>query len=284
MDDNANIQNLLKNAQTRLVEISDSPRLDAQLLLVHALNKSRSYLYAWPERIPEANQTHYFSELLERRLAGEPVAYILERREFWSLDLRITPATLIPRPETELLVELALEHIPLKHSTRIADLGTGSGAIALAIASERPQAQIIATDNHQEALALAAANAHRLDLDQVEFRRGDWCTSLPNEHFSVIISNPPYLAGDDPHLDQGDLRFEPPDALTDGSSGLTAIALIIHQALKHLLPGGWLLLEHGHDQSESVRALLLQHGYTAITTHHDLAGIERVSMGQRPNA
>lgn len=284
MDPNSSLQTLLKNAQARLTEISDSPRLDAQLLLAHALDKPRSYLYAWPERVPEHHQTHYFNELLERRLAGEPVAYILKRREFWSLDLRITPAALIPRPETELLVELALKHIPLEHSTRVADLGTGSGAIALAIASERPQTHIIATDNHQEALDLAAANAHRLALDNLEFRLGDWCTSLPHESFSVIVSNPPYLAVDDPHLNQGDLRFEPPKALTDGNNGLSAIKLIIRDAEQHLLPGGWLLLEHGHDQSESVRALLLKHGYTAITTHHDLAGIERVSMGQRANA
>ena len=283
MDPNSSLQTLLQNAQIRLAKISDSPRLDAQLLLAHALNQPRSYLYAWPERLPEHHQIHYFSELLQRRLAGEPIAYILERREFWSLDLRVTPATLIPRPETELLVELALEHIPLEYSTRVADLGTGSGAIALAIASERPQAQIIATDNYQEALDLAADNAHRLALDNLEFRLGDWCTSLPHESFSVIVSNPPYLAVNDPHLNQGDLRFEPAKALTDGNNGLSAIKLIIRDAWQHLLPGGWLLLEHGYEQGEQVCALLRQHGYTAIADHKDLAGISRVSTANRPS-
>lgn len=190
-----------------------------------------------------------FEALLARRQAGEPVAYLLGRQGFWSLELEVSPATLIPRPETELLVELALARLPAGQSLRVADLGTGSGAIALALARERPQAHVVATDASAEALTVARRNAARLGLGRVEFRDGDWLVPLAQERFDLIASNPPYIEQDDPHLAQGDLRFEPPAALASGADGLDAIRVIVRDAGRHLHPGGWLLLEHGWNQA-----------------------------------
>ncbi|MGE4367798.1 peptide chain release factor N(5)-glutamine methyltransferase [Thermomonas sp.] len=254
--------------------------VDGELLLAEALGRSRSWLYAHPEAPVPAPARARFGALLARRQAGEPVAYLLGRQGFWSLELEVGPATLIPRPETERLVELALARLPAGQPLRVADLGTGSGAIALALARERPQARIVATDASAEALAVARRNAERLGLVQVEFRTGDWLAPLRGERFDLIVSNPPYIALGDPHLAQGDLRFEPPMALASGADGLDAIRVIVRDADRHLRPGGWLLLEHGWNQGAAVRALLEAAGFVEVATGRDLEGRERISLGR----
>jgi release factor glutamine methyltransferase len=276
-----NIAELLCAARARLATTSDTPAADAEILLACALAVPRSYLYTWPERMPAPSQSQRFEELLGRRQRGEPVAYLVGRREFWSLELTVTPATLIPRPETELLVELALERLPPLPSCRVADLGTGSGAVALALASAYPAAHVIATDTSWEALAVAQGNARRLGIDNVEFRLGDWCAALRGDRMQMIVSNPPYVADDDPHLHQGDVRFEPRGALQAGSDGLAALRRIITQAAACLETGGWLLLEHGCDQGEAVAILLRSAGFAAVGTERDGAGRPRVACGRR---
>jgi len=261
---------------------TDSSRLDAELLLAGSLGKSRSYLYAWPEEIPPAAARARFHELLQRRAAGEPVAYLLGQREFWSLPLTVTPATLIPRPETESLVALALQRIPADADGCIADLGTGSGAIALAIARERPRCRVIATDISPEALAVAAANAERLGLSNVQCRAGDWCAALPVMAFDLIVSNPPYIPENDIHLTRGDVRFEPRHALASGPQGMDALQQIARCARNRLRPHGWLLLEHGYDQAQSVTRLLRSCGYENVEDYPDDAGLGRVVTGRRP--
>lgn len=273
---------LLADAQARLAGVSDSPRLDAEVLLAQVLSKSRSHLRAWPERVPEDSQQRHFAALLARRSRGEPIAYLTGRREFWSLELVITPATLIPRPETERLVELALDRLPADRCRRVADLGTGSGAIALAIARERPRTAVLATDVSAEALAVAEHNARRLKLGNVRFQQGGWHLALGAERFDLIAANPPYLAAADPHLGSGDVRFEPPGALVGGDDGLAAIRIIIAGAGAHLCPGGWLVLEHGYDQGEAVGSMLLAHGFMEVSDHPDASGIPRVACGRRP--
>ena len=275
------LQSLLAAATEALSATSDSPRLDAELLLAHALGQGRSHLRAWPERSPTTAQATAFHDLLARRLAGEPIAHLLGVREFWSLALKVTPDTLIPRPDTEQLVEQALLRIATDLPVAIADLGTGSGAIALAIASERPRARLLATDRCPAALAVARANARALALDNVEFREGDWCAGLPAGHFDVILSNPPYIAAQDPHLAQGDARFDPHGALVSGPDGLDDLREIIPGARDCLKPGGWLLVEHGHDQGPAVEALFAAAGYRDIRDHADLAGKPRVTEGRR---
>ena len=256
-------------------------RVDAEWLLAHALDRPPGWLWAHADDAVEAAARERFEALLSRRAAGETVAYLTGTQGFWSLDLRVTPATLIPRPETERLVELALVRLPADAPCRVADLGTGSGAIALAIARERPMAAVVATDASKAALAVAVANAQRNGIDNMWFRRGDWCEALGRERFDLIASNPPYIALGDPHLDQGDLRHEPPDALASGDDGLDAIRRIVRDAPAHLAPAGWLLLEHGHDQGEAVRALLLAAGFTDVATEPDLEGRDRVTLGRR---
>lgn len=255
---------------------------DAALLLAHALRRSQAWLYAHATDPVEAAAAAEFEALVARRTAGEPVAYLTSHRGFWTLDLVVTPDTLIPRPETELLVEQALLRIPPGRPARVADLGTGSGAIALAVASERPHARVVATDISRQALAAAAANADNHGIGNVEFRHGDWWSPLAGERFDLVASNPPYIADADPHLLQGDLRFEPPGALASGRDGLDAIDAIVGGAPAHLAPGGWLLFEHGHTQGEAVRALLLRAGFVAIATERDLEGRERVTGGRLP--
>lgn len=278
----ATLRELLADAVRHLAEVSDSPRLDAELLLAAALSRPRSYLHAWPERVPEPEQNSRFNAWLDRRRAGEPAAYILGRREFWSLELDVTPDTLIPRPETELLVELALGHLPADRSLDIADLGTGSGAIALALAVERPMARIVATDCSPAVLTIARGNARRLAIGNVEFRQGDWCAPLAGERFDLIASNPPYVAAADPRWREGELRFEPPAALVAGADGLDALRAIVLQAPDHLKPGGWLLLEHGYDQGEAVPALLWERGLVDVSDYRDAAGVSRTSEGRWP--
>jgi len=257
-------------------------RHEAELLLLHVLGRERSWLFAHATDLVDPASGQAFAELLQRRLAGEPVAYLLGRRGFWTLDLAVSPDTLIPRPETERLVELALERLPEATPLRVADLGTGSGAIALALASERPQARVVATDMSPGALAVAAANARRHGLDNVAFRHGSWHAPLAGERFDLIASNPPYIASDDPHLARGDLRFEPASALASGRDGLDDIRLIIAGAAAHLLPAGWLLLEHGWDQGAAIRALLADAGFVEVATEVDLEQRDRVSLGRRP--
>lgn len=276
----ATFSELLTDAARRLAAISETPRLDAEVLLAAALERPRSYLHAWPERMPEPKQSARFTAWLERRSTGEPIAYLLGRREFWSLELEVSPDTLIPRPETELLVELALARLPVDRPVAIVDLGTGSGAIALALAVERPLARIVATDRSPAALTVAQRNARRLDIRHVEFREGDWCAPLGNERFDLIAANPPYVAAADPRWRQGELRFEPPGALVSGADGLDALRAIIAQAPDVLKPGGWLLLEHGYDQGETVPALLRERGFDAVSDHRDTAGISRTSSGR----
>ena len=219
---------------------------DAALLLAHVLQRPRAWLHAHGDEVPDAAALQRFGQLLERRLAGEPVAYLTGRRGFWRFDLQVSPDTLVPRPETELLVELALERLPREGAPMVADLGTGSGAIALALAHERPGALVVATDASAAALAVARANAGELGLGNLEFREGEWFAPLAGERFDLVASNPPYIAEGDPHLGEGDLRFEPAAALSSGRDGLDDIRRIVAGASAHLAPGGWLLLEHGH--------------------------------------
>ena len=272
----ATIQSLLDSAD---LPASPTARLDAELLLAAVLGKPRSYLRTWPEHEPGAEQLAAFAALLERRRAGEPVAYILGHQGFWSLDLEVAPHTLIPRPDTELLVETALQLAPAT-SQRLLDLGTGSGAIALALASERAGWQVIGVDRIAEAVALAERNRQRLKLGNAEFRQSSWFDGLAGERFDLILSNPPYIAADDRHLGEGDVRFEPLSALVAGVDGLDDIRQIIAQAPRHLQAGGWLLLEHGYDQAEAVRELLAAAGFTAVDSRRDLGGHQRISLGR----
>lgn len=255
---------------------------DAALLLAHALGKPRSWLFAHADDLLGEADAARFDALLARRVAGEPVAYLTGSRGFWTLDLAVTPATLVPRPETELLVELALARLPAVAPVRVADLGTGSGAIALALAKERPRAHVVATDASPEALEVARGNAVRNRIGNVAFRLGSWLAPLAGECFDLIASNPPYIADGDPHLSQGDLRFEPAMALSCGPDGLDAIRIIVRDAPACLRPDGRLLLEHGWDQGEAVRALLAEAGFVDAATERDLEGRDRVTLGRRP--
>ena len=258
-------------------------RDEAALLLMHVLDRSRSWLYAHADDVVAPVQADRFQALVARRAAGEPVAYLLGRRGFWTLDLAVTPDTLIPRPETELLVEQALERLPADRPVRVADLGTGTGAIALAVAFERPLARVVATDRSRGALDVARENARAHGLDgRLAFRQGDWFAPLAGERFDMVASNPPYIAEADPHLARGDLRHEPTGALASGPDGLDAIRRIVAGAPAHLVAQGWLLLEHGHDQGPSVRALLEAGGFTDVATVRDLEHRDRVSLGRFP--
>lgn len=267
-------------AAARLAGRVDDPRLEAEMLLARALGEPRSRLHTWPRRpLPEADRVR-FETLLARRLAGEPMAYIFGHREFWSLRLTVTPDVLIPRPETEQLVETALECLPADTPLAVADLGTGSGAVALAIARERPLARITATDLNPRALDVARANARRHGLVNVEFLTGTWFAPLADRTFDAIVSNPPYVATDDPHLDRGDLRFEPRAALVAEAGGLAALREIIKEAPAFLRDDGRLLLEHGCDQADAVTSALRARGFHQVATRNDLAGHPRISFGR----
>ena len=272
------IASLLRGA-----ELPDSPtaRLDTELLLAAAIGKSRSYLHTWPERIVSSEAAQTFASYLQRRRTGEPVAYILGQQGFWNLDLEVAPHTLIPRPDTELLVETALAVLPAEPA-KVLDLGTGTGAIALALASERRQWQVTAVDRVLEAVALAERNRQRLQLDNVTVLNSHWFDALGEQRFQLIISNPPYIRAEDPHLVAGDVRFEPSSALVAGADGLDDLRQIIAQAPNHLLPGGWLLLEHGYDQAAAVRELLAQQSFEQIESRVDLGGHERITLGRLP--
>lgn len=252
------------------------PALEIRILASHALGLTRVQLITQSERPLSAEEAQSLAALIHRRLAGEPIAYIVGQREFFGLPFIVTPAVLIPRPETELLVELALERLP--QGGRVLDLGTGSGAIAVAIAHQRPDASVTALDASADALVIARKNAEHNHAG-VQFLHSDWYAALAEERFDIIVSNPPYIEKNDPHLSQGDLRFEPADALTDHADGLSDLRIIVAGAARHLVEGGWLLMEHGYDQAEAVRALLHSQGFAQVQSWQDLAGIERVSGG-----
>lgn len=272
---------LLHTAIESLRATSDSARLDAEVLLERATGLSRSIFRIRPELPLSPKQIAEFRSLIERRRLGEPIAYILGEREFWSLSFSVTPDVLIPRPDTETLVECALRAVPEELALEVLDLGTGSGAVALAIASERPLSQVTATDGSPVALALARRNARRLGLSNVRFLEGLWFEPVAGRRFALIVSNPPYLAAADPHLGHGDVRYEPRAALVAGPTGLEALSRITTQALPHLLVNGWLWLEHGHEQAAAVRNLLDAAGFEHVATERDLGGRERVSGGRR---
>lgn len=274
------VRGLLAEAQAALP--SDDARGEAELLLAHALGVDRAWLIAHRDDAVAPALAGQVRCCVSRRVAGEPVAYIVGHQGFHALDLAVTPDVLIPRPETELLVELALQRIPQSATVEIADLGTGSGAIALAIAKARPQARVLATDASAAALDVARGNAQRLGIvGNIEFAQGDWCAALGARRFELIVSNPPYIAQSDVHLQRGDLRFEPHLALASGADGLDAIRAIVRDARSHLNADGWLLLEHGFDQGAAVRGLLQQSGFVEVFTARDLEGRERVSGGVR---
>ncbi|MEO8344021.1 MAG: peptide chain release factor N(5)-glutamine methyltransferase [Gallionella sp.] len=297
------VEVLLKNDSQRIETAlnleSSSARIEVQCLLQAVLQVNRAWLLTHSEQLLSDEQQAQFNILFERRLTGEPLAYLLGEREFYGLAFKVSPATLIPRPETELLVELALQRIsqlpaspthpdpPLsrreqgrsKNAFRVLDLGTGSGAIALSIAHVRRDVEVVAVDASAAALEVAQLNAQRLKLDNVRLVHSDWFDALHGERFDIIVSNPPYVAADDAHLKQGDLRFEPHTALVSGADGLDDIRRICAQAKAHLNNQGWLLFEHGYDQAEQVRALLQQSGFAGVFSARDLSGVERVSGG-----
>ena len=274
----------LAQATHRLGPLSTSPRLDAELLLAHTLGCRRTHLLAWPEKPVPAAAAVRFAVLIGQRLTGRPVAYLLGGREFWSLDFRVSDHTLVPRSETELLVQAALHRLSPGTAPAVLDLGTGSGAVALAMASELPRAQVLATDRCPAALTVAKGNAERLGLERVAFALGDWYQALPSmqSRHHLILSNPPYVASGDPHLLGDGVRHEPRLALDGGPDGLREIRRIIAGAMGHLHPGGWLLLEHGAEQGPAVLALLMAAGLIGAETLHDEAGWPRVSAGRAP--
>lgn len=267
-----------------LESLSDSARLDIELLLCHILQKNRTYLFTWPDKILSQEQADNFLQCLNRRKSGEPIAHILGQREFWSLPLSVNNSTLIPRPDTESLVETVLELFADDSSSQVRrclDLGTGTGAIVLALASEKPQWNLLGVDVSVDAVALAEKNRAALGFAHVQIKQSNWFESIPAQTFDVIVSNPPYIDPQDPHLTQGDVRFEPLSALIADNNGLADIELIIQQSWDYLCAQGWLLLEHGYDQGAIVRDLLRARGFVQIETRRDLGGNERVSIGRK---
>ncbi len=266
-----------------LESVSDSARLDIELLLCHVLQKNRTYLFTWPDKILSPEQAEEFLQFFNRRKTGEPIAHILGQREFWSLPLAVNNSTLIPRPDTELLVELVLELFAddAQQQRSCLDLGTGTGAIVLAVASEKPAWQLVGVDKSADAVALAEKNRSDLQFAHVQIVQSDWFTAIPAQQFDVIVSNPPYIDPQDPHLEQGDVRFEPRSALIADNKGLADIELIIQQGWDYLREQGWLLLEHGYDQGQVARDLFGARGFVQVETRKDLGGNERVTLGKK---
>lgn len=257
---------------------SDSARRDTEILLCHCLGKPRAWLYTWPEKEVSRDTARDFEALLERRREGLPIAYLTGEREFWSLQLAVSAATLIPRPETETLVAWALE-LALPSAASVLDLGTGSGAIALALASERPLWDVMALDVSEEALQVARSNASRTSLMSVRFVQSDWYQAVAGQRFNALLGNPPYIDGNDPHLALGDVRFEPRSALVSSGSGVDDLGRLVAGAPDHLLDDGWLLLEHGFEQGDTVRAMLSDAGFSQVSTRQDMSGQERITGG-----
>jgi release factor glutamine methyltransferase len=277
------IEQALDLARALLDSRSTSSTADAEILLCYTLGCARSHLIAWPQKTLNTEQLQRYRELVDLRASGKPVAYLTGVREFWSLSLNVDESTLIPRPETETLVEFILESFDVDTVLDVADLGTGSGAIACALASERARWHIVASDVSVATLAVARDNANRLGLNRIRFTQGDWFDALESgSRFDLIVSNPPYVAAGDAHLSAGDVRFEPPSALVSGMDGLTDIRHIAAQATCWLKPGGWLVLEHGYHQQSSVAAILRDAGFGAIEQRCDLAGIPRMSAARAP--
>lgn len=279
MSNTPDIAGLLGMLTARLAVVSESPRLDAEILLGISIDVPRSYLFAHPEDVPDAAAVERLERTVARRLAGEPMAYLTGRREFWSMELMVTPDTLVPRPETEGLVELALAEIPRRAAWAVVDLGTGSGAIALAVARERPLCEVVATDVSAAALAVARENARHLELPNIEFLEGQWGRPVRGRRFRVVMANPPYVASGDPAL--ATLAFEPRVALDGGPDGLDAIRIIAGEARSLLAGGGLLLVEHGAGQENAVAAIFRDHGYEGIHCTRDVAGLPRVTSARR---
>jgi len=271
-------QHWLRDA-TRRLSAGESPKRDAEILLGFVTGRSRTFIMAFGETSLTASELEQLEALLARREQGEPVAYLVGEREFWSLPLSVSPATLIPRPDTECLVEQALLRLPASQQ-KVLDLGTGTGAVALAIASERPDCQLTGVDLQPEAVKLAQHNAQKLAISNASFVQGSWFAPVAGQQFAVIVSNPPYIDAADPHLAEGDVRFEPASALVADNAGLADLQTLIEQAPQHLLPGGWLLLEHGWQQAQQVQQLFRQAGYHQVATVKDYGGNDRVSLGQ----
>ncbi len=271
-------QHWLRQAASEL-SASESPKRDAEILLEFVTGKARTYLLAFGETQLSAEQEAQLATLLARRKTGEPVAHLVGEREFWSLPLYVSPATLIPRPDTECLVEQALSRLPAQ-ACRILDLGTGTGAIALALASERPDCEVTAVDVMPDVVALARRNVARLGFPNVTVLQSSWFSALDNRTFGMIVSNPPYIDEHDPHLTQGDVRFEPLTALVAANEGLADIVHIVTTSRQHLLPGGWLLVEHGWTQGDAVRDVFIAAGYRAVETCRDYGGNDRLTLGQ----
>ncbi|KTF17706.1 peptide chain release factor N(5)-glutamine methyltransferase [Pseudoalteromonas carrageenovora] len=264
-----------------LASSSESAKLDAQVLLIHILQKPRSYLFTWPEHVLSNEQQSQFNVFLQRRLKGEPVAHITGLREFWSLSLEVNATTLIPRPDTETLVECAL-NLAMLDTAKVLDLGTGTGAIALALGCEMPNWQIVAVDKVTEAVALANKNQQRLGINNVDVKQSNWFSALQGERFNLIVTNPPYIEQDDIHLNQGDVRFEPLSALVADDAGMSDIKQIITQSRDYLLSSGYLLIEHGFEQAEAVRHLFKEMAFINIKTVKDFGNNDRVTLAQWP--
>ncbi|WP_349431786.1 peptide chain release factor N(5)-glutamine methyltransferase [Methylomarinum sp. Ch1-1] len=275
----ADIQSLLVAAEEKLAAVSDSPLLDAEILLCLCLNKPRTFLRAWPEKRLDQAALAAFQTALAQRLQGLPIAYITGSREFWSREFKVSPEVLIPRPDTELLIELSLRLMPADRAIKLIDLGTGSGIIAVTLAAERPLAQVTATDRSAAALKIAKDNAQRHRVDNIRFVESDWFSAITDSDFDLVISNPPYIAAEDPHLDRGDVRHEPDEALIAAEQGLRDIRILAEQASQHLNACGHLLLEHGYNQQQAVQAIFKTCHYQQVSTAADLSGNPRVTTG-----
>jgi release factor glutamine methyltransferase len=272
-------QQLIDLGCERLFDCSDTPRIDAEYLLQHVTNQSMAWLIAWGDSYANPESISAFLELIEQRAQGSPIAYLIGEREFWTLKLKVNHNVLIPRPDTEALVECALNKLPSDQALRLLDLGTGSGAIALALAKERPKSTVFAVDKEAEALSVAIDNAHLNEIHNVHFNVSHWFDQIDGR-FDLIASNPPYVAPDDPHLTRGDLRFEPMSALAAPNHGLADLQTIIHDAPNYLRTDGWLIVEHGYDQAAAVRRLFIDNGFSDIELHHDLNQLPRCSIGR----
>jgi release factor glutamine methyltransferase len=273
------IHHLLNQTALKLSTSTETALLDAEILLAYCLGKNRSYLRAWPEREITSDQLQRFDDMIKQRQQGMPIAYLTGEREFWSRSFSITPNVLIPRPDSELLIDLSLARLNSKYPSRILDLGTGSGILAVTLASERPYSEILATDICTKALEVAQLNALKYNCTNLRFLQSNWFDALNEPAFNLIISNPPYIAMDDPHLFEGDLRFEPDKALVSGEKGLKDIRLIAEQATTHLKNDGLLLIEHGYGQQNEVQSIFKTLNYQDVTTYLDLSGLPRVTSG-----